>query len=326
MHTDLMRSFGNLSLGSRLRRLSDRLVQDVVDLYRAQGIDLNPTFFPLFNLLVQRGEVGVTQASELLGVSHPAISKIARKMISEGWLTKTPDLEDERRQLLALTPQSLALLDEIKPVWREIKQYLDQLMLSQQHPLLEALNEFEQHLDQQGFYQPVLRAIRDRQNVEDVEIEGWDESRRDDFKRLNMAWLNKYFNGELIDLDHMALDTPESYYLSKGGYIWFACRNDDRRTPVGCIALARVADGRFEISKMAVDESIHGQGVGRELMLQALTKARQLGAEEVFLETASILERAVRLYQNMGFTEIPHPLGKSVFPRSDMYLTLKLGT
>ncbi|WP_315980390.1 hypothetical protein [Aliamphritea spongicola] len=49
-------------------------------------------------------------------------------------------------------------------------------------------------------------------------------------------------------------------------------------------------------------------------MLTALTKARHLGAREVFLETASILERAVRLYQNMGFSEIPHPEGKSVFP------------
>lgn len=325
MHQDLMRSFGNLSLGSRLRRLSDRLVQDVVSLYQAQGIELNPTFFPLFNLLVQEGEMSVTQAAELLGVSHPAISKIARKMLTEGWLTKTPDPEDERRQLLALTPQSYALLDEIKPVWREIKQYLDRLMLTQRHPLLDALNEFEQSLDQQGFFQPVLTSIRERQNIEDVQIVGWDESYRNDFSRLNMAWLNKYFNGEMIDLDREALNTPESYYLARGGYIWFACREDETRTPIGCIALARVSDDCFEISKMAVDEAIHGQGVGRELMLIALTKARQLGAREVFLETASILERAVRLYQNMGFSEIPHPNGKSVYPRSDMYLTLSLG-
>ena len=41
---DYMKSFGSLSLGSRLKRLSDRLVHDVIRLYQSQGIELNPTF------------------------------------------------------------------------------------------------------------------------------------------------------------------------------------------------------------------------------------------------------------------------------------------
>lgn len=326
MGIDQMQSFGSLSLGSRLRRLSDRLVADVVLLYQSQGISLNPTFFPLFSLLHQQGALAVTQAAELLGVSHPAISKIARKMEAEGWLSKTVDPQDERRQLLTLTLKSESLLEEIQPLWREIKAHLDQLNGQQQSPILAALDEFEGLLDRQGFLQPVLANLRARRHALEVEICGWRSELRDAFKALNMAWLNTYFHGELTELDRHALESPEGYYLARGGYIWFACRTNEDGTlqTLGCVALARHSDQCFEISKMGVDEGVQGFGIGRALLLTALDKARQLGATEVYLESASCLERALRLYRHLGFREMPHPAGKSIYPRSDIYMKLDL--
>ncbi|MBY4675788.1 bifunctional helix-turn-helix transcriptional regulator/GNAT family N-acetyltransferase [Marinobacterium arenosum] len=318
---DQMQSFGSLSLGSRLRRLSDRLVADVVEIYQAQGVELNPTFFPLFNLLYRQGAMSVTEAAELLGVSHPAISKIARKMLSEQWLSKTTDPTDERRQLLALSERSHQLLERIKPIWQQIQSHLDQLMAQQRHPLLAALDEFELKVEQQGFKVPVLAALADVQPCGEVEIIGWDSRLRDHFRDLNLDWLERYFNGELTEQDQQALYNPEGYYLARGGYIWFA-RSEGRI--VGCCALARHGEQRFEISKMGVDDGCQGQGVGRRLMLAALAKARELGAREVYLESATKLERAINLYRNLGFRAVPHPDGQSIYPRSDIYMTLTL--
>ncbi|KEA63322.1 Transcriptional regulator, MarR family [Marinobacterium lacunae] len=316
-----MQSFGSLSLGSRLRRLSDRLVADVVDIYKSQDVELNPTFFPLFNLLYRQGAMSVTEAADLLGVTHPAISKIARKMLSEQWLSKTTDPSDERRQLLALSERSHQLLTRIKPIWRQIQTHLDAMMALQQHPLLAALDEFETQLEQQGFKAPVLAALADVQPCTEIEILGWDSQLRDHFRDLNLAWLNRYFNGELTKQDEQALYNPEGHYLSRGGYIWFARAGGKI---VGCCALARKDDQRFEISKMGVDKSCQGQGVGRRLMLTALSKARELGASEVYLESATLLERAINLYRNLGFRAVPHPDGQSSYPRSDIYMTLTL--
>ncbi len=335
MSNDKMQGFGNLSLGSRLKRLSDRMMQDVTAIYQAHGIPLNPSFFPLFNLLLQQGAMSVTEAAEHLGVSHPAVSKIAKKMMEEGWLNKQPDPRDERRQQLFLTDQSGQLLEQIQPVWREIRGYLDDLMDEQEYPFLPSLNDFEQKLNNQGFVQPVLERLNTRKQVIDVEVIGWQPALRDHFKRLNKAWLDAFFDGEMIEQDRQALDQPESYYLAKGGYIWFARINgssgddavklsEDTRHIVGCVALARHSWDRFEISKMGVEEPIQGLGVGRKLLLAALDKARDLGAKEVYLESATKLERAIQLYRNMGFVEVPHPEGKSIYPRSDIYMTLSL--
>ncbi len=318
---DQMQSFGSLSLGSRLRRLSDRLVSEVVDIYQAQGVELNPTFFPLFNLLYRQGAMSVTEAAELLGVTHPAISKIAHKMLAEQWLSKTTDPNDERRQLMALSHRSQQLLTRIKPIWQQIQSHLDALMAGQQHPLLVAINEFEASLKQQGFKAPVLAALEDVQPHAEIEIIGWDSRLRNHFRELNLAWLDRYFNGELTEQDQQALGNPEGYYLAKGGYIWFA-RSGGK--VIGCCALAKQGEQRFEISKMGVDDSCQGQGVGRRLMLTALAKARELGAAEVYLESATRLERAINLYRNLGFRAIPHPDGQSTYSRSDIYMTLTL--
>ena len=319
--TDLMKTFGSLSLGSRLKRLSDRLIQDVVEIYQAQGIQLSPTFFPLFNLLHQQGAQAVTEAAEQLGVSHPAISKIARNMLNEGWISKTSDPKDERRQLLTLTSQSDALVTEIAPIWHEIKHYLDQVIAEQQHPLLEALDDFEQRIQQQGFVQPVLANLHHRIRESDIEIIGWDASLREHFCQLNFEWLQEFFDGELTDHDKRALYSPESYYLAKGGYIWFARCNQEI---VGCVALAHQGNALFEISKMGVDPNLQGFGIGRKLLLTALDKARDMDAKEVYLESATKLTRAIRLYRHLGFHEVSHPAGQSIYPRSDIYMTLTL--
>ncbi len=320
---DYMKSFGSLSLGSRLKRLSDRLVQDVIRLYQSQGINLNPSFFPLFNMLHQRGEMTVTEAADKLAVSHPAISKLARKMQQEGWLSKTADPNDERRQLLALTAQSKTLLEQIAPVWQAIETHLDGLIEAQQHPLLDSLAEFEALLTEQGFYAPVLQQLTRRHESEEVVITGWDEGCREAFKRLNLAWLTHYFDAKLTPRDSEALDNPEGYYLARGGYIWFARHQSDNQV-VGCVALARHSDGRYEISKMGVDDAWQGVGVGRRLLMAALDKARELGAAEVFLETSSKLDRALQLYRHMGFRLAPHPGGVSYYNRADLYMRLSL--
>ncbi len=316
-----MITLGCLSLGSRLKRLSDRMYKDVASIYQQQGIELNPTYFPLFNLLHQHGPLSVTQAADILNVSHPAISKIAVKMQQAELIYKTPDADDERRYFLALDKKSMHLLSKIDPILREMRTHLDTLINAQKHPLLDSLTEFEHIYEQTGLVKPVLNALAKQAQPAQTSVLSWQPQYKADFYRLNYAWLEKYFNGQLNDLDQQALDSPQSYYLARGGYIWFAKFDN---TVVGCIALANHKNGCYEVSKMAVDEQYQGDGIGRRLLLIALDKARELNASSVYLETSSLLANALTLYRHMGFSETVHPEGKSQYERSDIYMELMI--
>ena len=52
-----------------------------------------------------------------------------------------------------------------------------------------------------------------------INIVAFDDKWAADFKRLNKTWLETYFEVEPIDEE--MLSHPQTYYLDKGGYIFF---------------------------------------------------------------------------------------------------------
>jgi len=316
---DYLKTLGNLSLGSRLKRLSDQLVSEVSIIYNETDLTLNPNYFPLINLIAKMGPMGITQAAEYLSVSHPAISKLTNKMIQEDYLFKQPHPTDKRSSQLTLTKQSLAMIEQATPIWQALQKQLDYLDSLQSHTLLQAIEEYENNIKRLNLAQSVLHELE--QSNADIKIVNWDNSYKNDFKKLNMEWLDSIFNGQLTEQDKQAVNHPERYYLAQGGYLFFAKQAE---TIVGCIAIKPVTNNHYEISKMAVSTKIQGQGIGRKLLLTALNKARDLQIKTISLETNSQLSRALTLYQHFGFTEQKHPNGKSDYQRADIYMELQL--
>ncbi len=318
---DHMTAFGSLSLGSRLRRLSDSLVQQVSQVYETLDIALHPSCFPLFYLLHQGGARTITDAADCLAVSHPAISRMASRMIGEGWLDKHPDPADERRQLLTLTPRAQQLAIQLTPVWAEIRSALDELMERQEHPLLRSLNEFERLVADAPLSARVLRRCPPDPAAPGVEILPWDSRYRGDFQRLNQEWLDACFPGQCSDQDRQSLANPEGFYLAQGGRIFLA---REQQAIVGCCALERLSEGHYQLAKLCVTPASQGRGIGRRLVVQALAAARQHGGQRVTLETASRLTAALHLYQQLGFVQAPPPPTGLRAARADIYMHLEL--
>lgn len=316
---DYMKTLASLSLGSRLKRLSDQLFSEVTIVYEQMGLTLNPSYFLLLNLINKIGPIGITQAAEYLAVTHPAVSKLANKMIKEGYLIKNPHPTDKRASQLSLTKQSLQVIQHATPIWQALKKNLDYLESLQKTPLIDAIDQFENSLKQHSLSQVVLQDLK--KPAQDITIVDWHSDYKDDFRILNMNWLNSEFNGELTNNDKQAIEHPESYYLAHGGYLFFA---KQANKVIGCIALKPIADDYYELSKMAVCSDIQGHGVGRLLLLTALNKARDLQIKKISLETNSKLLRAMSLYQHFGFTKMKHPKGRSDYARADVYMELAL--
>lgn len=139
---------------------------------------------------------------------------------------------------------------------------------------------------------------------------------RDDFARLNLEWLQRWFVVEPIDREVLA--DPETHILADGGRVLFAI--DDTGRAVGTVALKHEGDGVYELTKMAVEPGLRGGGVGRLLMQRALDVFRALDGRELFLESSSQLEPALRLYESVGFVHHPAPRPGSHYARADVYM------
>ena len=73
------------------------------------------------------------------------------------------------------------------------------------------------------------------------------------------------------------------------------------------------APGIAEMKRMFVLPAFQGRGVGKALTGAFLETAREMGYRSVRLDSIRELDKALRLYQNLGFKEIepyrfnPHP-------------------
>jgi putative acetyltransferase len=152
--------------------------------------------------------------------------------------------------------------------------------------------------------------------VADVRVVDFEPRWRDDFARLNIEWLERWFTVEPVDRE--VLGEPENYILASGGRILFAV--DDTGHALGTVALLRHEDGLVELTKMAVEPELRGAGIGRKLMSGALDAFAQMGGHELFLETNTRLAPAIKLYESVGFRRRPTVRPGSHYQRADVYM------
>ena len=132
-----------------------------------------------------------------------------------------------------------------------------------------------------------------------VRIIDYEQKHHEDFKRLNLEWLEKYNLAESHDL--MVLDDPKGTILDRGGAIFIA--EEDGKI-IGTAALMKEADGVYELAKMSVDPDWRGKGISRMLIEKCLATARLWKARKVRLYSNSQLTAALSLYRKYGFYDI----------------------
>ena len=147
------------------------------------------------------------------------------------------------------------------------------------------------------------------------------------FRAINLAWISEYFVVEAPDLE--VLDDPEGAVLAGGGRIWFAVEeggeHDDAPSAViGTCALLPQGDGSYELAKMGVVKAAQGRGVGVALGRAALAAAAEAGAPYVELLSNRRLAPALRVYEKLGFVEVPMPPA-TPYVRADIRMVASLG-
>lgn len=95
------------------------------------------------------------------------------------------------------------------------------------------------------------------------------------------------------------LQDVEQSYFARGGAFCVLETQDGRI--IGAYGLYPIGGGTCELRKMYMRRDSRGKGLGRRLLEDALTRARESGFRRITLETASVLKEAIGLYESYGF-------------------------
>lgn len=291
---------GKFALGSRLRILGEKLMEGAEDIYAMYEVDLKPKWFPVFFVVESEKEKSITEIAEIIGHSHPSVSKIVREMIKDGIVTEKKDEADKRRTVITITERGKQIAEKFKTQCEDVDTAVEGILDHTNHDIWKALDEFEYLLNEKSLYHRV-KAAKKAKEQKKVQIVPFEPKYKVAFRDLNAEWINTYFKME--EGDYYTLDHPNENILAKGGYIFVAIYENE---PLGVCALAKMNDPdyEYELVKMAVSPKAQGKGIGYLLGQAIIDKARALGAPKLYLESNTILKPAINLYKKLGFVKV----------------------
>lgn len=295
---DLYEQMGQMALGSRLKRLADRMLDNASRIYELYDVTIDPRWFPVFFALSQTESLSTGEIARRIGHSHASVSQIVKEMCRQGFAEKSRDPADGRTNVIRLSATGREVIPKAHRQYRDVNAAVDDLLSEGQHNLLHAVAETERLLAQKSMFERVREKLREHVHA-GVRIVDFEPQHATAYSQLNYRWIEQYF--EIEAADRRALDHPEEYVLDRGGAILIALYED---AVVGCCALLNNGDGSYEMAKMAVAEEARGKHIGWLLGLAVVERARQLGGSSIYLESNTVLEPAIQLYRKLGFKQI----------------------
>ena len=102
----------------------------------------------------------------------------------------------------------------------------------------------------------------------------------------------------------------ESYDRSKA--IYFVVEENNKIIGgAGVSQLDNSEENICELQKMYFLKEARGKGIGHEMILKCIEKAKEFGFEKCYLETLPNMLDAQKLYQKVGFQYLEEPLGST---------------
>lgn len=297
---DALRGYGELGLGSRLKRVSEYLMKETQLVYNHYNIDFDPYLFPIFKIITNKKNVTNSEIQNALQYSQPAITQALNKLNDKGLVTYEIDKRDKRKKIICLSKKGSQTLEILKPIWKSIDKVIKVYTLESSTSLIEHLNRLENKLSTKNFSKAIIDNI-ETYIIKDIKIVTYKNKYAKDFYNLNIEWLKAFFYVEPYDEE--VLSNPDKHIINKGGYIFFA---ELENSIVGTVALMPLGDkGGFELTKMAVSPKYRGRKIGQQLMQYCIDFAESIGLPKLILYSNRKLENAIYIYRKYDFIEIP---------------------
>ena len=147
MAEDVVRIFGFLTLGSRLKRIGERLQADTQRIMDDMGFSLQASQYPFLAALDRLGPLTIGELAYTVGITQPGATRSLAQLIAQGLVRAKHAPEDQRRKIITLTKKGQGLVSQSKrDVWPRIENAVADLCGELSGPLLKQLAAIEDGL------------------------------------------------------------------------------------------------------------------------------------------------------------------------------------
>ncbi|MFO1329818.1 MAG: MarR family transcriptional regulator [Rubrivivax sp.] len=107
---DLVRALGHMALGTRFKRIGERLQAQTQALLQAAGIEVPASHCPVLVALQSLGPSRVGTLAQALGVAQPGVTRMLVRLAADGWVQVEGAADDGRARAVSLTPAGADLV------------------------------------------------------------------------------------------------------------------------------------------------------------------------------------------------------------------------
>ncbi|WP_208279089.1 bifunctional helix-turn-helix transcriptional regulator/GNAT family N-acetyltransferase [Massilia oculi] len=291
--SDLLTELGPTFLGSRLKRLGERMQAGAAKVASDAGLPVQPAHMPLLAALDGQA-LTIGQLVQVVGISQPGITRGIGQLVDLGLAESRQSQDgDGRQRTISLTTEGNAVLARAKLyMWPQIGEAVKALFGGHPEAFMEQIAAIETALADNP-----IDALAARSTPQILTIHEFSDELAHHFHDINAEWINAMFRLEATDRE--VLENPRTKIVDPGGVILFV---EARGLGiVGTCALQKTGERSFELTKMGVRESARGLKAGEFLLEAMIARATQLGAEPLYLLSNARCAAAIHLYEKLGF-------------------------
>lgn len=290
---DVIKQRGALFLGSRLKRLAERMQGDVVRVAQDAGLAIQPSQYPLLATLDAQGPHTVGELAQALELSQPSVTRLVAGLAASGLVSVSRVHRDQRQKTVALTEVGRSAVERSKlMVWPRIETAVAAMLDGLSGPLLGQIGALEALLAE--------RSLDQRSRAQEgaaLAIREFSDDLAGAFHDINAEWIESMYRLEPTDRE--VLENPRARIIDPGGAILFV-----EAAGVGIIgtcALQKTSEGCYELTKMGVRAAARGGKAGAFLLRATIERALRMEATLLYLLSNRKSAAAIHLYEKLGF-------------------------